>query len=149
MTAAARAVTPATIGSTTPPAIIDPISDASVSPLDRECVSHRTNRSSADASPVRGSSTSVRSRPRAIEAAAIASEGDEQTDEERPLGLVATERSRETRREVVVVAVEHGEERALRSSARVDSRPDAGGRHTCERVRRHRDVVSPSGRRET
>ena len=52
--------------------------------------------------------------------------------------------------EAVLVTVEHGEERALRTARRdVDSRPDAGGRHTCEGVRRHADVVSPSGRRET
>ena len=72
--------------------------------------------------------------------------GDEETDEERPLGPVTTERSRETRRRAVLVAVEHGEERAMRTPRLdVDSRPDAGARHTCERVRRHPDDGFPIG----
>ena len=127
MSAAARAVTPATIGSTTPPAIIDPISDASVSPLDRESVSHRTNRSSADASPVCGSSTSRQEQAQGDRGDRDRKEGEEETDEERPLGPVTTERSRQTRRQAVLVTVEHGEERALRRPRRdVDSRPDCG-----------------------
>ena len=54
-------------------------------------------------------------------------EGDEETDEERPLGPVTTECSRETRRRAVLATVEHGEERAMRTP-RLDigSRPDRG-----------------------
>ncbi len=66
--------------------------------------------------------------------------GEEETEEERPLGSVMTERIGQTRGQAVLVTVEHGEDRAPHRTRRdLDSRPDAGGRQTWERIRHQFD----------
>ena len=63
---------PTTIGSTTPPATIDPISEASVRDGVRCAASQTLTRSSAAPMPQAGSSTRVTRAPKPIESPAIA-----------------------------------------------------------------------------
>ena len=83
------------IGRTTPPAMIEPTSDASVSPLERWRARKRTTLSSSAATPWMCSRTCVTSSPARIESDAIAANRERDATDIRPDGMAVARQRRE------------------------------------------------------
>ena len=89
-TAQTNAIDPATIGSTTPPAMIEPTSEASVPDGDPMCASQTSN-ASPDAPGQACSITRVTRNPQPIESAGDRRQPDEHHDDEDDRGMHASE----------------------------------------------------------